>query len=256
MTNPPPITLAHADGVVTVRWDRPPVHVFDRPLMEELTAVLRSPEVRQAHVVRLEGAHHRWSAGLDVKDHRAGSLPPMLRAFRSLLEALWEVPAPTVALVEGPCLGGGLELLGACDLAYAASSATFGQPEVRLGVLPPFAIAQAPAEIGLKSAAELLLLGETMPAARAAELGLVNRVLPDEAVAGEVERAVATLRRSRRETLVLLKRSLHEVVAFPDRALARAEAVYVQELMALPRAEEGLDAFLEKRPPRWPESPA
>ncbi len=254
MASAPAVSVLIAEGVVTVRWDRPPVHVFDRALLQELSAALRSPEVLSAHVVRLEGARHRWSAGLDVRDHRAGSLKEMLRTFRSLLEALWEVPGPTVAQVEGPCLGGGLELLSACDLAYAGASATFGQPEVRLGVLPPFAIAEASTAIGPRAAAELLLLGETLPADRAAALGLVNRVFPDDQLSSEVDRLVGALRRNRRETLRLLKRTLHEVVAFPKAALDRAESVYQQELMALPRAEEGLDAFVEKRPPRWPEA--
>ncbi len=235
----------------TVEWSRPPVNVFDIALLDDLASALRSETVRSAHTVVLRGANHRWSAGFAVEDHLAGRVRPMFRAFRGVLEALGEVPAPTLGQVEGPCLGGGLEILSACDLAVASASATFGQPEIRLGVFPPLAAASLDRTVGPKRAAEILLLGETLSATRAEEVGLISRVVPDLTTEDEVMRTAERLEGFRPEALVLLKRVIREAPATLGGRLDRAERVYLEELMELPQAEEGLRAFLEKREPVW-----
>jgi cyclohexa-1,5-dienecarbonyl-CoA hydratase len=237
-----------------VTWSRPPVNVFDIATLRELTRALRSDPVRSAHVVVLKGAGRCWSAGFAVEDHFAVHVRAMFRAFRGLLEALEGSPGPIVAQVEGTCLGGGLEVLSACDLAIAAASTRFGQPEVRLGVFPPLAAAEMPRAIGPKRAAELLLLGETIAASRAEQVGLVSRVVPDDAVEEEVNRVVGQLQKYRFETLVLLRRAIHEGSPKSTDRLGVAEQIYLDELMRLPSAEEGLRAFLEKRTPIWPAS--
>lgn len=238
----------------TVVWDRPPVHVFDTALLHELAGALRSDDVRRAHVVVLKGAGRRWSAGFAVEDHLADRVHSMFEAFRGLLRALSEVPGPTVAQVEGPCLGGALEILSVCDLAFAASTATFGQPEVHLGVFPPVAAAWDGRALGPKHAAELLFLGETMTAPKAREFGLVSRVVPSELIDHEVDRVALRLGGLRRETLVFLKAAMHAggPTAWAD--LDAAERIYLERLMRIPHAEEGLRAFLEKRTPVWPAS--
>lgn len=252
--SPGEVRLERTGARATVVWDRPPLHIFDVGLMESLRAVLRSEEVRAAHVVVLKGARGRWSAGFSVEDHLADRVRPMFRAFRNLLEALWEVPGPTLAQVEGPCLGGSLELLSACDLAFAASSATFGQPEIGLGVFPPLAAALLDRTVGPKRGAELLFLGDVVSAERAAAFGLVSRVVADDVLEEEVARAADRLAGFRREALVLAKRARHAGQPFPWDRLEQAERIYLDELMALPGAEEGLRAFLEKRSPIWPSS--
>lgn len=236
----------------TVIWDRPPLNVFDLALVEDLADALRSEPVRTAHVVVAKGDRHRWSAGLAVEDHLSGRVRPMLRAFGELLRTLRDVPGPVLAEVEGPCLGGGLELLGACDLAFAGASATFAQPEVRLGVFPPFAAAVDGRSLGPKRTAELLFLGDTIGAARAEAFGLINRTVADDMIEDEVNRTTEQLEGFRRETLVLLKKALRESEGPPWPLLDQAERTYLEELMALPDAEEGLRAFLEKRAPVWP----
>ena len=247
----------HADRAgtrATVTWSRPPLNVLDIETLQELTETLRTDAVRSAHVVILRGAGRCWSAGFSVEDHLAKRVRSMFNALRDLLGALGAIPSPIIAQVDGPCLGGGLELLSACDLAIASASATFGQPEIRLGVFPPLAAAEMPRALGPKRAAELLLLGETVGAARAWATGIVSRVVPDSALEQEVDWAAGKLQGYRYETLVLLKRVMRGEL--PDRSsrLASAERVYLEELMRLPHAEEGLLAFLEKRTPVWPAS--
>lgn len=246
------VRVESGGGRVNVCWDRPPVQVFDRDLLEQLAHVLTSDPVRSAHVVVLRGANRRWSAGFAIEDHFKERIRSMFQSFHNALRALWEVPVPTLAVVEGPCLGGGLELLWATDLAMAAETATFGQPEIRLGVFPPLAAVVGGQSLGAKRAADLMYLGETLTATQAKEFGLVSRVVPQEAVDAEVERIVSTLRGLRRETLALLKRTVRAQETPPWAKLEQAERTYLEELMALPQAEEGLSAFLEKRAPAWP----
>ena len=245
------VRVDRTGGRATVTWSRPPVNALDITTLQELATALRSEAVRSAHVVVLRGADHRWSAGFAVEDHLMERVDAMFGAFRDLLEAFGGVPGPTIGQVEGPCLGGGLEILGVCDLAFAAASATFGQPEIRLGVFPPLGAAEAPSTIGPKRAADLLFLGDTMTAARAEAIGLVSRVVPDETIDEEVQRVADRLQGFRLEALVLLKRATREDPTLSKSRLERAERIYY-ELMELPGAEEGLHAFLEKRPPVWP----
>ncbi len=250
------VRVVRSGPCVTVEWDRPPLHIFDIALLSALAGALRSESVRTAHCVVLKGARRRWSAGFAVEDHLADRVRPMFDAFRGVRAAIRDVPVPTLAAVEGPCLGGGLELLSACDLAVAAESATFGQPEVRLGVFPPLAAATYPGTLGPKRAAEVLYLGETLDARRALEYGLVGRIVPDARLDDEVLEMARQLGRFRRETLLLLKEVLAGPVGAAESRIDAAEHAYLDRLMALPAAEEGLRAFLEKRPPAWPGGPA
>jgi cyclohexa-1,5-dienecarbonyl-CoA hydratase len=162
----------------------------------------------------------------------------MLALFHRAVRGLVEGDAISVADVRGDALGGGCELVLACDLAYAAPEARFGQPEVDVGCFPPVAAALLPRRAGWKRAVELMALGRPVSAAEAVGLGLVNAVGP----AGPV---VEALLRKSPEVLRATKAALRAG------DLAGAEEVYLRRLLLLPDCEEGVRAFLEKRPPRW-----
>lgn len=245
------VTVERVAGRATIAWERGPANVFDIALLDELTRVLEEEPVTGAHVVVLRGSGKCWSGGLDVGDHLRPRVAPMFEAFRRTLVTLWNLPVPTVAQVHGSCLGGGLELLMACDLAIAAEHATFGQPEIRLGVFAPFGAAYYAQLLGPRVAAELLYLGTPFDARRAAAAGIVNRAVPDEELEASVALAAQTLCSHRRTTLRTIKRVLHATEPDPWPRLAHAERVYLGELMQPRDAEEGLRAFLEKRTPVW-----
>jgi cyclohexa-1,5-dienecarbonyl-CoA hydratase len=249
--DPGTISVERVDGRATVTWSRPTANVFDIPMLEGLTRALRRPEVTQANVVVLRGEGNCWSGGLAVQDHLKDRLPAMLGAFREALATLWYLPPPTIAQVHGNCLGGGLELLMACDLAIASDHATFGQPEIRLGVFAPFAAAHYAHLLGPRQAAELLYLGTPIGAARAASAGIINRAVPEEELVASVALAAQTFCGHRREALLLMKRVLRDSSPDPFSALDRAERTYREDLMTGAGAEEGLRAFLEKRTPVW-----
>ncbi len=250
---PGTVSVSRVEGRATITWERGPANVFDVALLEALTQALRGPEVAGAHVVVLRGAGRSWSGGLSVEDHLEPRVGSMFDAFHDALTALWSVPVPTLAQVHGRCLGGGLELVMACDLAIASEDATFGQPEIRLGVFPPFGAAAYPQLLGHRSAAELLYLGAPIDAPRAAAAGIVHRVVPPEELDASVVLTAQTLCGYRLEALRLLKRVVRHTEVDPWSRLRYAERTYLNELMAGPDAEEGLRAFLEKRTPVWKE---
>jgi cyclohexa-1,5-dienecarbonyl-CoA hydratase len=248
------VLVACTGGQASLVWERPPLNVFDQDLLDQLASALRRPEVRAARVVVLQGGGKCWSAGFAVEDHLRPRMARMFSSFREAVQALWDLPGVTLGQVHGVCLGGGLELLMACDLAWAAESATFGQPEVRLGVFPPLGAALYPELLGGKRAAELLFLGANQSAARAEAIGLVNRVVPDAELPVSSALIATTLASYRPETLRVIKRTMRRAVPDPWRRLELAEGAYLEELMASEEAEEGLHAFLEKRAPVWREA--
>lgn len=251
MLEPARLQVSHDGAQTSIVWDRPPSNVFDLSLLEELTHALREPETRDATVVVLRGAGKCWSTGLSIEDHLKPHVEKMLAAFHGAMEALWDLPGITIAQVHGHCLGGGLELVIACDLAVASDGAKFGQPEIRLGVFPPFGVAFYDQLLGPKRAAELLYTGATFDAERAEELGIVNRVVSERELPAAVALIAASLGGYRPTALRLLKRALRHAEGAAWSNLAFAERTYLHDLMAGADAEEGLRAFLEKRAPRW-----
>jgi cyclohexa-1,5-dienecarbonyl-CoA hydratase len=216
--------------------DWPPLNILDLAHLLELEAAVHS--AHDADVVVLEAAPHSraFSAGNDVADHTPERAPRMLGRFHGAVRELRELEGVTVADVRGPALGGGCELVAACDLAYASEDATFGQPEIDVGCFPPVAAALLPARIGETRAAHLVLTGQPIDAATAAAWGLITAVgePPIEAL---LAKSPAVLR--------IAKKALRAD------GLEAAELIYVDELLAHPDCAEGVQAFLEKRAPRW-----
>lgn len=253
MSAKPPgtVSVERVGGRATVTWERGPVNIFDIHLLEELTRALQGDRVTGAHVVVLRGGGKSWSGGLAVEDHLKPRVSAMFEAFRRTLMTLWNLPVPTIAQVHGRCLGGGMELLMACDLAIASQGATFGQPEIRLGVFAPFGAATYFHLLGSRQAAELLYLGTPIDAQRAASAGIINRVVPDDELDASVALTAQTFCGHRLEALRQLKRVIRRTEVDPWARLSYAEHAYLDELMAPEEAEEGLRAFLEKRAPVW-----
>ncbi|HYK94190.1 MAG TPA: enoyl-CoA hydratase/isomerase family protein [Thermoplasmata archaeon] len=256
MSAKPPgtVSIERVGGRATVTWDRPPANIFDTPLLEELSRVLRGSEIADARIVVLRGAGKGWSGGLAVQDHLKPRVARMFDAFHETLTALWNLPVPTIAQVHGNCLGGGMELMMACDLAIASERALFGQPEIRLGVFAPFGVATYIGRLGARKAAELLYLGAPLDAAHAASAGIINRAVPEEELEASVALTAETLSSHRPSTLRLMKRVLRRTDVDPWPHVEVAERAYLDELMSSDDAEEGLRAFLEKRTPVWRET--
>ncbi len=242
------------DGAATVTIDRPPLNVLDIATNIALARVLRSLATRDdVRVVVLRGAGPRaFSAGVEIREHTRDRIEEMLAAFHDVFRALTELDRLTIAAVHGVALGGGCELASFCDVTIAEESATFGLPEIKLGCFPPVAAVLLPHLVGRKRAAELILSGEPIGAREAYEIGLVTRLVPDGALARELPAYVARFTDKSAAVLALTREALRS-----DRpmdffeSLARVERVYVDKLMATADAAEGIEAWIEKRAPRW-----
>ena len=247
------VRLETASGVATITLDRPPLNVLTVEMIGELEAALDvgSQDTHlKALVLRAEGK--AFCAGVDVADHVPERVDTMIRGFGRLFTRLRAFPAPTIAYVHGAALGGGTELALGCDLVLAGASARFGQPEIKLGVFPPIAAALFPQLIGYQRAARLVLTGETVSADEAARLGLITFAVPDAELPARREQLLEQFRGLSAVALRLAKRALLTGADLgAARALTPIEDLYLAELMSTKDAGEGIQSFMEKRPPVW-----
>lgn len=244
------------DGpVARLTLNRPPLNIINIPMMAEMVEAVASlreqPDVKVL-VIEAAAGSKAFSAGVDVTDHTANKVHDMIHGFHRLFRLLADLSIPTLAVVNGAALGGGCELAIFCDMIVASERAKFGQPEIKVGVFPPMAAVMLPRLIPHHRALELLLTGETIEAAEAYRLGLVNRVAPPEALAAAAQELVAKLAALSGSVLRYTRKAawLGASGSFPE-ALAAVEKLYLEKLMQTHDAHEGLAAFIEKRPPEW-----
>lgn len=244
---------SRGDSVARLVLARPPLNVLDIAMLKELCGAVDELAARpglRALVIAAEG--RVFSAGVDVEDHVGEKVGPMIAAFHGLFRRLADFEPVTVAEVQGHALGGGCELAAFCDLVLASEQATFGQPEIQLGLFPPVTAAAFPYFVHGKKTLELMLTGERVDAREAQRIGLVNQVWPADGFAAEAASFVDRLASRSAVALQLSKKAYYAGVdvAFRE-ALDRAERIYLHELMASRDAHEGIEAFREKREPNW-----
>ncbi|OGL06598.1 MAG: hypothetical protein A3I03_07355 [Candidatus Rokubacteria bacterium RIFCSPLOWO2_02_FULL_68_19] len=247
------LRLEVADGVARLVLARPPLNILNIEMMEEVNAALeRVQALHEVRVLVIAAEGKAFSAGVAVEDHLGDRVKPMLEAFHRIFHLLRALPCPTVAAVQGAALGGGSELATFCDFVIASETATFGQPEIKVGVFPPIAAVHYPSRIGLARTLQLLLTGEVIGAKEAEQIGLVDRAVPAAQLPAAVEEVLAKLRDKSRAVLALTRRAVLDAAGQPFEAALRAvETLYHAELMATEDAHEGLRAFVEKRAPTW-----
>lgn len=221
--------------------------------MEQLSAALSEAEARSdVAAVLISGGDKVFSVGVDVAAHTPDKVQAMLTMFHSLVRALVASRKVLVASVHGHCLGGGAELAMMADIVITSESASWGFPEISLGCFPPVAAAALAALVGQKQAAELVLTGRKFDGLEARFLGLANWAVPDHQVKEKVDEVLARLSQVSPAALAMTKKALYawDSTHF-DKGLARAEKVYLEELIQTEDAREGIQAFLEKREPQW-----
>jgi enoyl-CoA hydratase/carnithine racemase len=250
------LSVSDADGVARITLDRPEKrNALSLELMDELVGVLKSFRGRRdVRVIVIEGAGTAFSAGHDLSEMVGRDLPFYERLFDScteLMEAIHRVPQPVIAKVHGMATAAGCQLVAACDLAVAAEDARFATPGVRIGLFCSTPMVPLSRAIGRKRALEMLLTGEPISAATALEWGLVNRVVPASNLDTAADDFVAAISRSSPLTVGIGKEAFYEQVELDEhRAYDLTKSVMAMNSMAAD-AQEGICAFLEKRPPSW-----
>lgn len=252
-----PVRSERRGAVALLTLDRPDVlNALDRATLESLEARLREiaadPGVR-AVVVTGEG--RAFCAGADIEAMRAMNAleaEAFSRLGHRVLGALEELAAPTLAAVNGFALGGGCELALACDFVYASERSRFGQPEVKLGLLPGFGgTSRLTRRVGPAWAKELVLSGEPLRAEEALRIGLANRLFPPEALLDEALTAAQALAARGPVAVRLAKRVIQEGQDADLRVAHALEQHAFAEVFASRDREEGMDAFLAKRDPAF-----
>jgi cyclohexa-1,5-dienecarbonyl-CoA hydratase len=247
------LTLDLQPPVARICLSNPPLNIIDIPMMEELAEALSEIESRtEIATVILSGSQKAFSVGVDVAAHTPDKVEEMLAKFHAIIRALVGSRKVSIAAVHGHCLGGGAELAMGCDLVYTSELATWGFPEIKLGCYPPVAVTALAALVGQKHAADLILIGRSITGKEAANIGLANSVMPEIDLEHAVQSAVDHLSQLSRAALAITKKAIYtwDSIHF-DKGLARAEKIYFDELMKTEDAQEGISAFLEKRPPVW-----
>ncbi|MBI4509883.1 MAG: enoyl-CoA hydratase/isomerase family protein [Deltaproteobacteria bacterium] len=243
--------------VLRICLSSPPRNILDSVALRELVAILSpitkvSRENCHLKAILLAAEGPNFSMGASVAEHSRAEAPAMLSTFVAATRALVLPFLPVVAAVKGQCLGGGLELVSLATRVFAHASARLGQPEIRLAALAPVASVVLPRRIGQARAEDLLLSGRTVESADALAMGLVDAVTSSEPEAEALAwiesnllpHSAAALRRACLAARTELLREL-------DATLPSIISLYQDDLLMTEDAEEGIRAFLEKRPPRW-----
>ncbi len=239
--------------VARITLNRPPLNIMDIPMLEELhNALARIHSDNSAKVVAISHEGKAFSAGVSIQDHTPAKVPEMIEKFHAIFRLLNSLAPPTLALVDGMALGGGCELAVFCDMVIASDRATFGQPEISVGVFPPVAAVIFPHLVGRNRTLELLLTGEVVKAQEAQAMGLINKVFPTEDFHQKASEFIGKLTSLSAPVLKLTKRAVDlALYAQVTEGLALVEDLYLGELMQTEDAHEGLNAYLEKRKPVW-----
>jgi enoyl-CoA hydratase len=249
------ILVAREGAVATITVNRPrSLNALNSATLRELTQAVR--ECADARVVIFMGAGDKaFVAGADISE-MAPMGPWQAREFSELghvVTALIEdIPAATIAAVNGYALGGGLELAVACDMIFASESARMGLPEVSLGVTPGFGGTQRLVRlVGKLRAKEMIFTGDWVDARRALEIGLVNAVLPAEKLLDHCKAMAQKIAQRAPLAVARAKRLVERGYDIPLRAANRQEAESFALLFDTDDRREGMSAFVEKRPPRF-----
>ena len=248
----PKIAFSSDHSAYPITHADPPLHILDIAMLQELREALS--QVRgDRHLLIIDAQGEKaFSAGASVQDHLGDRVAGMLERFHDCFRMLARLDLVTVALVRGLALGGGCELALACDFVLASDRAKFGQPEIQLGVFPPVAAYQLSRQLPPRKGLELFLAGDPIDANTAERLGLANAVFPLAEFDARANEWLARIYRHSASSVRMARKAFRIAQAddFEER-LARVERLYLDELMQTADANEGLNAFVEKRKPEW-----
>lgn len=252
MSGPLKVWRDRGGRLLRLRLDRPKANIVDAAMIAALDAALRPvADDRDITAVLLDAEGPHFSFGASVEEHLPSQCAAMLASLHALIRRMVDCPAPILVAIRGQCLGGGLEVAAAGHLLFAAPDARLGQPEIKLGVFAPAASCLLPERIGQGGAEDLLYSGRSLSGEEAGRSGLVNAVAadPEAAALAYFDQHLAASSASSLRFAVRAARA-----AFAARVAARLEAVerlYLEELMSTRDANEGLEAFMAKRPAQW-----
>ncbi len=250
------VALETRDAIATITLDRPQKrNALSLAVMRELRAVLETigaDRTTRAVILRAHGP--AFSAGHDLRELLARSAAEYDEIFSecvALMDTIQAIPQPVIAEVAGIATAAGCQLVATCDLAVAAEEATFATPGVKIGLFCTTPMVALTRSIGRKRAMEMLLTGEPIDARTAADWGLINRVVPSGELAAAARALAVRIAAAAEPTVALGKAAFYRQID-GDQASAYAIAKeFMCENALASDAQEGMNAFIERRPPQW-----
>ena len=247
------LKIKKTDGVARITLARPKHNVLDIEMMTEFNSELDLLNVdAELKCVVILGEGPSWCAGVEVADHKPEMVSEMIAVFNGIFERIDKIEVPVIAGVHGACLGGGMEVAIACDVIVAAKSASFGQPEIKLGFFPPYAAIRLPQLIGPAKAIEVCTTGRRYSAEEARQMGFVGYVADDDQLTDTLDRLIGDIRTASPLIIRLNKRAVkkHLGLNFQE-ALEGVSDLFLNKLMKTEDTLEGIRSFEEKRRPQW-----
>jgi len=248
--------LEKENGVARITLNRPKVNVFDINMMKEFNTIFEDlSKDDDLKCVVIFGEGPAWCAGVEVGDHKPESAGGMIDVFNRQLALIMELEVPTIAAVHGVCLGGGMEVAIACDIVMASEKAKFGQPEIKLGFLPPYAVVRLPELVGSAKAIEICTSGKIYSAEESRRLGFVSQVAPADEFAEAVEKMIQEIAYNSPLIIRMNKKAVIECRKRDHQAAVEWVSDYfLNTLMKSNDTLEGIASFEEKRKPVWKNS--
>jgi len=242
-----------ADRVAQVTFARPKHNVFNIEMMNEFNAVLEElGNDNDLKCMVLLGEGKSWCAGVDVGDHKPDMVHDMIATFNRSFELINAIEVPLIAAVHGACLGGGMEYAIACDMVIAGKSAKFGQPEVKLGFLPPYAAIRLPQLVGPAKAIEVCTTGRVYSADEARSIGFVTQVVDDDRFTEALDQLISEIKTNSPLIVRLNKRAVRENLGLDFKtSVQQVSDLFLNTLMKTEDTLEGIKSFEEKRRPEW-----
>ncbi len=242
-----------ADGIARITLNRPKFNMMNIEMMDELNSLLAgllTDDELKCVAIDAEGKH--FCTGVEVADHKPENVDGMIATFNRIFELTEQLEVPIIAVVQGFCLGGGMELAIACDIIVAGKGAQFGQPEIKVGFLPPYAAIRLPWLVGPARAVEICTTGKFYSAEEAHGMGMVAHVSTDDQPAEAAEKIIQDIRSNSPLIIRLNKRAVKQHLGLDFKtALAGVSDLFLNRLMKTEDTLEGIASYEEKRKPVW-----
>jgi len=253
MSEPKYLRFEKTGAVARITLNRPKFNMMNIEMMAELNGLLEgliADEALKCVVIDAEGRH--FCTGVEVADHKPEKVAAMIATFNRIFELAEQLEVPIVAVVQGYCLGGGMELAIACDVIVADREAAFGQPEIKVGFFPPYAAMRLPQLVGPARAVEICTTGKFYKAEEAQRMGLVAHLAENGSLAETAESIIKEIRANSPLIIRLNKRAVKNNLGKDfNSALASVSDLFLNRLMKTEDTLEGIASYEEKRKPLW-----
>jgi len=249
------LTYSHNDTVANIMLNDGKGNVLDNIMMLELIEILSDLAVKKdIKLIVFQGEGKHFSFGASVEEHTKEFAEAMIKTFHQLFYKLIDLGIPTLSKISGQCLGGGLELALFSNFMFADKTAVLGQPEIVLGVFPPPASIMLPLKIGNARAEDLLISGRVFKAEEGKNIGLLKEVYEDQVSMNDavdqwiIKNIIPKSASSLKYAVKSARTTFNHIML---NKLPMLEMIYLSQLMETKDANEGINAFIEKRAPVW-----